>query len=355
MASSPEVPTIDDRWILDRRGPKNRTATNRPYAHLVEQERTAEGIIADVLTVFVTNRECPFRCLMCDLWLNTTDTPLPPGAVTEQIAWAVAQQPPTSHVKLYNAGSFFDPGAIPRDDWPAIAQAVGHAQSVLVECHPKLINNRCLEFASLLNGQLEMAMGLETVDPLVLSRLNKQMNLDDFERATEFLLSHNIPVRAFILLRPPFHNEAEGLDWTCRSLDWAQSIGVECAVIIPVRGGNGALDALAQLGHFHPPTLNSLERAFDHGLNRSNVCSRGRQSAPSNSVRVQSAPADVEGCHPTENAPTHTRQGRVFVDLWDIERLTTCTTCGPDRVHRLSQMNLTQQILPHITCTDCHR
>ena len=40
----------------------------------------------------------------------------------------------------------------------------------------------------MINGRLEIAMGLETVHPEVLRRLNKRMTLDDFERATTFLL-----------------------------------------------------------------------------------------------------------------------------------------------------------------------
>ncbi len=92
MPSSPtELPTIDDAWILRQRGPRNRVVSDRPYAHLVEPERTADGTVEDVLTIFITNRECPFRCLMCDLWKNTTDVPVPSGAVPEQIRWAFSQ------------------------------------------------------------------------------------------------------------------------------------------------------------------------------------------------------------------------------------------------------------------------
>ncbi len=50
-------------------------------------------------------------------------------------------------------------------------------------------------------------MGLETVDPAVLPRLNKRMSLGDFERATSLLLSAEIDVRAFTLLRTPFQSE----------------------------------------------------------------------------------------------------------------------------------------------------
>ena len=53
----------------------------------------ASGIIEDTAIIFLTNRECPFHCLMCDLWKNTTDVSLPAGAIPEQIEWALKQLP----------------------------------------------------------------------------------------------------------------------------------------------------------------------------------------------------------------------------------------------------------------------
>lgn len=51
----------------------------------MEDERAEDGAVVPVATVFLTNRECPWRCLMCDLWQNTLTERLPPGAIPEQI------------------------------------------------------------------------------------------------------------------------------------------------------------------------------------------------------------------------------------------------------------------------------
>jgi hypothetical protein len=40
----------------------------RPVTVIVEEERADSGAVVPVLTVFLTNRECPWRCVMCDLW-----------------------------------------------------------------------------------------------------------------------------------------------------------------------------------------------------------------------------------------------------------------------------------------------
>jgi radical SAM enzyme (TIGR01210 family) len=178
-----------------------------------------------------------------------------------------------------------------------------------------LIGRRCFEFHEQLMAELEVAMGLETVHPDVLQALNKRMTLSDFEQAAGELRRRGIAVRAFILLRPPYLDEAEGLLWAKRSLDFAWKVGVECCVLIPTRGGNGAMERLTADGAFSPPHLESLEAAVEYGLKH--------------------------------------RAGRVFADLWDVDRLIRCRQCGPERVRRLRAMNHSQTIPPAVKCTVC--
>jgi radical SAM enzyme (TIGR01210 family) len=312
MLSTTELPRWDDRWVLSRRSARPALDPWRPHAAIVEPERTRHRTVEDVATVFLTNRDCPFRCVMCDLWKYTTTTRVPDGSIPAQIEQALAELPPADHIKLYNAGNFFDAQAIPPGDLPRIAELVAGFRTVIIECHPLLVGPRCVEFAGRLQGQLQVAMGLETIHPEVLPRLNKRMTLADFARATRFLTAHGIEVRAFILLRPPLLDEDEGLEWAKRSVDWAFSIGVECCVIIPTRAGNGAMEELRSQGLFHPPTLASLERALAHG---------------------------IAG-----------KQGRVFADLWNIEQLFACPVCGPARAERLRRMNLEQVVGPPVAC-----
>ena len=84
---------ITDAAILAARGAKNLVDPFRPYHMLVEPEWSADRVVEDVATVFLSNRECPFRCLMCDLWKNTTDEKVPVGAISEQIRFALDQLP----------------------------------------------------------------------------------------------------------------------------------------------------------------------------------------------------------------------------------------------------------------------
>ena len=101
---------------------------------------------------------------MCDLWRNTLTETVPVGAIPQQIDFAL-ERCPRPPVKLYNSGSFFDPGAIPLGDYAAIARVSSDFERVIVECHPALVGDQLPQFRDLLHGRLEVAMGLETVHP----------------------------------------------------------------------------------------------------------------------------------------------------------------------------------------------
>lgn len=295
---------IDDKWILSKRGQKNNIDPLKPYAWLVEKERSEKGRLDETGIIFLTNRECPFHCLMCDLWKNTTDYNLVPGQIPEQIKFALKNMPGVRLIKLYNSGSFFDNRAIPSEDYKAIADLLQDFETVIVESHPSFINDNCLNFRDLLKPELQIAIGLETVEPRILNVLNKKMTTDDFSRCVHFLSSNNIRSRAFILLRPPGMDESEGIWWSKRSIDFAFNCGVECCIIIPVRSGNGALDDLEGKGYFEPPSIQSLEEVLDYGI------SLGR--------------------------------GRVFADTWDLGLISQCDFCLDERVKRIAEMNNTQ-------------
>ncbi|HTM02895.1 MAG TPA: hypothetical protein VL173_05290 [Vicinamibacterales bacterium] len=271
----------------------------RAYAALHELELDAAGMLAPTAVVFLTNRQCPFTCVMCDLWVNTLDERLPAGAIPQQIRTALASLPAARQIKLYNAGSFFDPQAIPPDDDEEIGRVVAGFDRVIVEAHPAFLRgpygDRCLAFRDMLRrgralahrvgGRLEVAIGLETVNSDVLERLNKWMTVDDFHDAVAFLRTHDIDARAFILLQPPYMCPEDAVEWACRSIDVAFDAGCGVCSIIPTRGVTP------------PPTLDMLEAVIEYGIRL------GR--------------------------------GRVFADLWNADET---------RATRLRLMNQTQRI-----------
>lgn len=304
-----------DRWILERRPEGKSLDPRKPYLFFVEEELSPSGEILPVATLFLTNRECPWRCVMCDLWRNALTTSLPVGAIPEQIDFALSQLPSARVLKLYNSGSFFDSGAIPVEDHAEIAGKANNFERLIIENHPALVDDRILRFRDRLNCRLEIAMGLETVHPDILPRLNKRMTLDQFSAAANFLYAHEIDLRVFVLVQPPFMQPDEAIFWAQRSTDFAFASGASVVTLIPTRGGNGAMETLAANQQFSPPRLETLEASLSYGLNL--------------------------------------KHGRVFADLWDVEKISYCPACLKSRISRLQAMNLSQVNLPQSRCTSC--
>jgi len=304
----------------------------KPQGVFLERERLAGGEIVDSGVVLLTNKECPWRCLMCDLWKETLIESVPAGAIPQQLDFAQERlailraqkangtDPVTSpwpaQVKLYNSGSFFDPAAIPLSDYDAIARRMARVSNVVVESHPRLIGDATLRWRDLRAGEgVEVAMGLETAHEGVLARLNKKFDLRQFADAAEFLRTAGIALRVFLLVKPPFLAEDDAVSWAVKSAAFAFDCGASAVSLIATRVGNGALERLREGGEFSEPQLATLEAA------QAGVLALGR--------------------------------GRVFADTWGAERFSTCPQCWSTRRERIEAMNLTQTYQPTTFCVAC--
>jgi uncharacterized Fe-S cluster-containing MiaB family protein len=306
-----------DRRIRSLRAPKPKVDPWVAHGSTLEHERRAGGTIERVLTVFLAGAECPFTCSFCDLWRGTLDGPTPRGALPAQLARVLQslQRPLPDRLKLYNASNFFDRRAVPAADVPPIAELAHPFAGVTVESHASTIGPLTLEFARLIQGRLEVAVGLETIHPVAARHLNKRLDLARFDRAAGFLGDHDVDLRVFVLLGAPYVEPEESVEWTVRTAEYAARRGATTIALIPVRGGNGEMERLEALGHFVPPGLAQLEAALERCLDLAPVV--------------------------------------VAADLWDVDRLPACAECGPRRIERLRRLNVTGGPEPRVVCRAC--
>ena len=306
-----------DRRIRRLRPPKPRFDPYRAHGSLVEEERRPGGITERSLTVFLTGAECPFTCSFCDLWKWTIDGPTIPGALTTQLRAVLNANTGDKfdRIKLYNASNFFDQRSVPREDVDGIATLTAPFKGVTVESHASTIGPKTLEFARQIEGRLEVAIGLETINPASVAWLNKRLDLTRFDASLRLLLDNGIDVRVFVLLGVPYTSVRDSISWTVRTVAHAVERGASVVSVIPVRGGNGELERLQSLGHFIPPTLVQLEEALD-------ACS------------------DIDGAV-------------VTADMWDVEQLPACEGCRSERIARMKRINLTGRSEPLIDCATC--
>lgn len=136
-------------------------------------------------------------------------------------------------LNIFNNGSFLNDNEIPPEAREAILDLVSRNQSIkklLIECRPEFVNEAAIQRAKgiLKDTELEIAIGLETADDFRrLVAINKGFTLHDFTRAAEVVKRNEIGLRSYILVKPPFSSEYEGIEDAVSSIATAFSLGVD--------------------------------------------------------------------------------------------------------------------------------
>lgn len=274
---------------------------------VIDPEREGDGTLRSALSVFVVGARCPFACVHCDLGEHMLDGPTPVGSIPRQIELALAEAAaPATTIKLYNAANFFDRRAVPEVDLPTVAGLLDDFDRVVVECHPRMVDARVKRFASRLRGSLEVAMGLETVNPQALPRLHKAMTLADYERAAQSLRASGCSHRAFVMIGTPITPPEQAVHWAIESTRYAAQQGARLISLIPLRP-NGPESVRA-------PTLAEVEEAMAGAL------------------RVAGSAV-------------------VQIDPWDLDALADCERCFAARRDRLVEANRSGVLPPPVPCS----
>jgi hypothetical protein len=225
-----------------------------PVASFLEREMLPSGTCGRVLTVILSNRECPYRCAFCGLWQDTLDASSAPGDVAVQVERAIDEQGPCEAIKLYNAGSFFDEQAIAPRDRDRMAELCSGFDTVIVESRPELIDQRAADFARRVR-HLHVAIGLEVADDQILALMNKRMTLASIARAAHVMKDRGITWRAFIMIQPPLIDPRQAMQKARDSVRFAADHGANTVSLIRSYRTPGAMEELQEQGFWQPPDL----------------------------------------------------------------------------------------------------
>ena len=310
------------KQVRAARPPKPIRQAGQSMGWIREMEPDGQGGLVPARTYFLVGSECRFTCSMCDLWKYTlTQDRTPVGSLASQIDELNRQVPalnpqarPTEWLKLYNAANFFDSANVDPSEYPAILKQCEGFERLVVENHASLLNSSKTQklvrrFRDGFDGQLELALGLESIEPNALGWLNKSMSLEQFQAALEFLRSEQIFIRVFVLLQPMGTPIDQSVDWAVASCQAAARWGAHRISLIPTRAGNGFMEDLASRGLWQAPRASQLESALEKLLG-------------------------------------HSQRSSIYTaDLWDWDSMSgICSLCGPSRLERMQRMNNTQRL-----------
>lgn len=143
----------------------------------------------------------------------------------------------TPILNLYNNGSFFNDREIPEPARIRMLKEISEVDSIrmlVVESRPEFITERALEQirALLPNVHVEVAMGLETMDDKKrMISVNKGFTLRQYDRAVQIIRKYHLYPRSYVLLKPPFFSEKEGIEEAIRTTKHAFDTGTETVSI----------------------------------------------------------------------------------------------------------------------------
>jgi radical SAM enzyme (TIGR01210 family) len=207
-------------------------------------------------------------CTMCSYLLDGVQEQPTSDQIVGQFKFAMSElegkKAPLS-VKIYTSGSFLDVEEIPEKSRTEILKLIAEddrIREVVLESRPEYITDSILSNvrSKLSDRTIEIGMGLESASDTVRTVcINKAFDLQMFSDALKIAKSHNIGMRAYVLLKPPLLTERDALLDAISTIEAARSLGVTTVSLNPVNvQKNTLVERLWTRGNYRPPWLWSV-------------------------------------------------------------------------------------------------
>ena len=182
-------------------------------------------------------------------------------------------------VCVYNAGSFLNDNEVPSVARKYICKKLNEIvdiKHIIFESRPEYIDSDKLTVLRecIPSKRLEIGIGLESSNNYIRHMcLNKGFKVDEYLAAVDLLKKHNIFSLTYVLQKPPFLSEAEGIKDSIETIKWAFGNGVDVVSLEPVSvQKNTLIHLLYKIGTYRPPwiwsVLNVISEVGELGLVR---------------------------------------------------------------------------------------
>jgi hypothetical protein len=202
-------------------------------------------------------------CLMCG-YNSASDNSIGLADIFAQLQVAVGRYEDEKFVKIYTSGSFLDRNEIPLEARKAIIDAFPSAKRILFESRPEFVTKE--ELSTMPSDRMQVALGLESSNNEILQKcIQKGFSVEDYQRAASLLQEKGIPVRTYLLLKPPFLTEKQAIHDTIKSIEFAAPYS-ESISINPINVQKDTMvEKMWRRGDYRPPWLFSLVEALKAG------------------------------------------------------------------------------------------
>ncbi len=198
-------------------------------------------------------------CTMCGYYSDTNPTRVSSDNLKKQVDNAFEKYNNEKVVKIYNSGSFFDPNEISVESAKYLLKKFENAERIIVESRPEFIRENILNNFLEFKEKLMVALGLESSSDEVLENsINKGFSVQEYVRAAQYLNSFGIPIKTYVLLKPPFLTEKKAIEDAINSSIFSSKFS-EVVSLNPVNIQKGTLvEYLWHKGFYRAPWLWSV-------------------------------------------------------------------------------------------------
>ena len=247
-----------ERGRQTARPPKN----PREYVASWSERDALDGSEVRAWVLILRTRGCSWaRCSMCGYHGESAASS--EEDLLHQFETALLRRRGERVAKVYTSGSFLDEREVPSGLRRRLLSELSRSfERVVVESRPEFVTEEAVREAVAACPGLEVAMGLESASPRVLSHsVRKGFLFTDFESKAAMVRRLGGRVRAYLLLKPPFLNENEALQDTVASAVLAAPL-CDTISINPVNIQRGTLvEQLWRRMIYRPPWLWSAAEA----------------------------------------------------------------------------------------------
>ncbi|MBI0583607.1 MAG: archaeosine biosynthesis radical SAM protein RaSEA [Methanomassiliicoccus sp.] len=231
-----------------------------------KEEDMVDGRKVDAFVVILRTTGCWWSrqkgCLMCG-YNTASSRAVTASDLRVQLARAAERYGGEKMVKIYTSGSFLDPNEIPLEVRPDVFSTFGAAERVLFESRSEFVTDENLEG---IDPRSAVAIGLETATEEILRKcVRKGFTVEDYTRAAGVLKARKVPLRTYLLLKPPYLTERAAVEDAIASVRYAAPLS-ESVSINPVNvQRDTVVEMLWKRGNYRPPWLWSLVEVLRRG------------------------------------------------------------------------------------------
>ena len=248
------------KMIREIRKKAKRREKSGLIASWTEKDRL-DGKVVDSFVIILRTRGCRWAyhsgCSMCG-YFNDTNPRMKEEDLLKQVEEAKNKYNGEPLVKVFTSGSFLDDWEVPPNAQNALYDAFSSAKRIIVESRPEYVTEEKVREVGERRNVM-VALGLESANNETLERrINKGFTVEDYVRAAELLRKHEVPVKTYVLLKPPFMTERQAIEEAIYSVEFASRYS-EIVSVNPMNIQNYTLvEYLWRRGEYRAPWLWSV-------------------------------------------------------------------------------------------------